>query len=425
MTAPIESPGSLLPPSGAPASPAHGWRRTFAALAHPNYRLWFVGQLFSLMGTWMQSTAQGYLVYELTRSPAYLGLVAFAAGVPTWLFMLWAGVLADRVSRRAMLLVTQVPMLLGAALLAGLAFTGAIRPWHLVVLAFVLGTANAFDAPARQAFLLELVDRRDLGNAIALNALTFNAAVVVGPAVGGLIYAALGPGWCFTANAVSFLGVIGALAAMRLEAPPPPPPRGSALASLRQGLVYVGAHPQIRVIIGLVAAVTLLGFSYVSLLPVFAVDVLHGDARVNGLLQTARGLGALGAALWLASLARRRTGRLLAGGSLVLPIALLAFAAARTLPLSLVALVGVGVGLTLFFNNANTLLQLLTDDPLRGRVMGAYSLTLFGLMPLGALAMGSLAGALGAPWTVGLSAGALLLATVAIHLALPALRRLD
>jgi MFS family permease len=418
-----EGPG---PPAGAPVALPRGWRRTFAALSHPNYRLWFVGQLFSLMGTWMQSTAQGYLVYELTHSSAYLGVVAFAAGVPTWLFMLWAGVLADRVPRRSMLMVTQVAMMLGAALLAGLVFAGAIRPWHLVALAFVLGTANAFDAPARQAFVLELVDRTDLGNAIALNALMFNSAVVVGPAVGGAVYAALGPGWCFTANAVSFLGVLGALAAMRLAAPPPPPARGSALAALRQGLGYVAAHRHIRVIIGLLAAVTVLGFSYVSLLPAFAVKILHGDARVNGLLQTARGVGALGTALYLASLGRRRrSGRLLALGSVVLPIALIAFSAARALPLALGALVVVGVGLILFFNNANALIQSLAADDLRGRVMGAYSLTMFGLLPLGSLGMGTLAAQIGEPWTVGLGAAALLACAVTIHLAHPTLRTLE
>jgi len=420
-----ESPKTPVLPADAAAAALGGWRRTFAALGHPNYRLWFLGQLFSLMGTWMQSTAQGYLVYQLTHSSAYLGYVAFAAGAPSWLFMLWAGVLADRVPRRSMLVVTQTAMMLSAAVLAGLVFAGAIRPWHIVALAFLLGAANAFDAPARQAFLLELVDRQDLGNAIALNALMFNAAVVIGPAVGGIVYAALGPGWCFTGNAVSFLGVIGALAAMHPKAVLPAPP-GSALTALREGLGYVAAHRQIRVIIGLVAAMTLLGFSYVSLLPAFAVKILHGDARVNGLLQSARGVGALGTALYLASLGRRRrSGRLLTLGSLVMPIALLAFSAARTLPLALSALVVVGAGLILFFNNANALVQTLADDGLRGRVMGAYSLTFFGLMPLGSLAVGTLAERFGEPWTVGMAAAVLLACAVIIHLAQPTLRTLE
>jgi MFS family permease len=419
---PTETPEQVPLPTAAAES---GWR-SFVALRHPNYRLWFAGQLFSLVGTWMQSTAQGYLVYELTHSSAYLGYVAFAAGAPTWLFMLWAGVIADRVPRRSILIVTQLAMMLGAGLLAGLIFADAIRAWHLVALAFVLGTANAFDAPARQAFVLELVDRGDLGNAIALNTLMFNAAVVVGPAVGGGVYAALGPAWCFTANAVSFLGVLGALAAMRLSTAPPPSQRVPALVDLRRGIVYVGRHRSIRVIIALLAVLTLFGFSYVSLLPAFAVKILHGDARVNGLLQSARGVGALGAALYIASLGRyRRSGRLLTVGVLVMPVALLAFAAARALPSALAALVVVGAGLILFFNNANTLVQKLSDDALRGRVMSIYSLTFFGLMPLGSLAMGTLAESLGEPLTVGLGATVLLASATAIQLAFPALRKLE
>jgi len=423
VSEPRETPEQIpLPAAEAP----RGWHRSFVALRHPNYRLWFAGQMFSLVGTWMQSTALGYLVYELTHSSAYLGYVAFAAGAPTWLFMLWAGVIADRVPRRSMLIVTQLAMMLAAGLLAGLIFAGAIRPWHLVALACVLGTANAFDAPARQAFVLELVDRDDLGNAIALNALMFNAAVVVGPAVGGGVYAALGPGWCFTANAVSFLGVLGALAAMRLPTPAPPSQRAPALVDLRRGIVYVGRHRSIRVIIALLAVLTLFGFSYVSLLPAFAVKILHGDARVNGLLQSARGVGALGAALYIVSRGRDcRSGRLLTVGVLVMPVALLAFSATRALPFALAALVVVGAGLILFFNTANALVQKLADDALRGRVMSIYTLTFFGLMPLGSLAMGTFAESLGEPLTVGLGATVLLVSATAIQLAFPALRKLE
>jgi MFS family permease len=317
-------------------------------------------------------------------------------------------------------------MMLGAVALAVLAFTGVVRPWHIVALAFVAGTANAFDAPARQAFVLELVGRRDLGNAIALNSLMFNAALIVGPAAGGLVYAAVGPGWCFTANAVSFVGVLASLAVMRLPgAAAPPAARASAAADLRQGLVYVAGHRSIRLIILLVAAVTVLGFAYVSLLPAFAVKILHGDARVNGLLQAARGVGALVMALYLASLGRdRRSGRLLAVGSLLMPLALVGFAAARTLPLALLALVLVGAGLILFFNHANTLVQTLADDQLRGRVMGTYTLTLFGLLPVGSLAMGALAERIGEQWTVGAAAGLLFVLSLAVHLAAPALRRM-
>lgn len=418
----------LLPPSSEeslpPSAPPTGWRRGLAALRHRNYRLWFAGQLFSLVGTWMQSAAHGYLAYELTHSSAFLGTVAFVAGIPTWIFMLWAGVIADRVSRRSVLLATQASMALGAATLAALVFTGTVRPWHLLALAFVLGTVNAFDAPARQAFVPELVDREDLGNAIALNALMFNAAVVVGPAVGGLVYAAIGPGWCFSANAVSFLGVIAALLAMRLEPAPPPSRRGSTLGELRHGLRYVAGHPSIRTIMLLVAATTLLGFAYVSLLPAFAVKVLGGDARLNGLLQSARGVGALSGAIYLAWLGRgRRPGPLLAVGSVVMPLGLIAFSATRTVPLALGSLVIVGVALIFIFNNANVLLQLLSEDRLRGRVMSVYSLVFFGLMPFGSLAMGATAQTIGEPLSVGIGAGLLLVCALAIQLAFPALRR--
>jgi len=178
------------------------WKKTFAALKHRNYRLWFWGQMTSLFGTWMQTTAQGFLVYELTRSSAFLGYVGFASGIPSLLFTMYGGVVADRMSRRKLLIITQSVMMMLALILAMLAFLGVVQPWHILVLAFGLGLANAFDAPARLAFISEMVDREDLTNAVALNATMFNSAIVVGPAVAGIIYAASGPGWCFTINAL-------------------------------------------------------------------------------------------------------------------------------------------------------------------------------------------------------------------------------
>jgi MFS family permease len=198
------------------AEPSHpagsrGWHRTFAALKHSNYRLWFQGQLVSLFGTWMQTTAQGFLVFELTHSPEYLGYVGFAAGIPTWLFTLYGGVIADRVPRRTLLTVTQTSMMVLAFILAGLVFSHLVQPWHILALAFLLGVANSFDAPARQAFVGEMVAREDLTNAIALNATMFHMATAVGPAVAGFTYALFGPGWCFTLNGLSFIAVIAAL----------------------------------------------------------------------------------------------------------------------------------------------------------------------------------------------------------------------
>jgi MFS family permease len=403
-----------------------GWRRTFAALGYRNYRLWFVGQMTSLLGTWMQGTAQGYLVYELTHSTAYLGTVAFAAGVPTWIFMLYAGVVADRVSRRAMLIVTQATMLVLSAFLAVLTFTGWVQAWHLVALAFALGIALAFDAPARQSILLELVDRRDLTNAVALNSIMFNTATALGPAAGGMIYAWIGPGWCFTINALSFLAVIAALALMRLAPRHEPPSRTSALADLREGLRYVAHDRRILAILVLVSIITIFGISYVALLPAWAVKILHGDATTNGFLQSARGVGAVLCALTIASLGRTRIkGRLLVAGTFALPLALLVFSSLRSTPLALAALVGVGASLILFYSLANTLVQTIADDALRGRVMGVYSFTFFGFLPVGALLAGTAAEALTEPWTVAAGAGVILVCAVAMQLLYPGLRRIE
>jgi MFS family permease len=400
-------------------------KQTFAALRYPNFRLWFFGQMFSLSGTWTQMTAQGYLIFELTRSPAYLGYVGFASGVSSWLFMLYAGVIADRVSRRRLLLVAQAIMMTLAAVLAALTFGGWIQPWHILVLAFLTGTANAFDAPARQAFVLEMVEREDLGNAIALSSITFNAASALGPAIAGLLYAHFGPAWCFTFNALSFLTVIFALAAMRLPARTVRAPDGSSLQALREGLRYVLGHRTIRALIGIVAATTLFGMAYVTLLPDWATTVLGGDARTNGWLQSARGAGALCGALMIAGLGRSALrGRLLAWGTLLFPAMLLLFALARFLPLSLLTLFGAGWGLMVLFNSANTLVQGLVPDELRGRVMSIYTLTFFGLMPLDALWAGAAAEHVGSPVTVAIGAGISLVFGLWLWLRVPRLREL-
>lgn len=427
---------SLPPPPGtdAAAGPLElmpedappGWRRTFASLRHRDYRLWFGGQLVSLFGTWMQSTALGYLVFELTGSSSYLGYVAFASGMPSWLFMLYAGTLADRLDRRRLLLVTQAAMLALSAVLAGLTFGEWVRPWHLLAFGFGLGTANAFDAPVRQAIVPDLVGRRDVTNAVALNSLMFNSATTLGPAVGGAIYAAVGPGWCFSINAVSFLAVLGALLRMR---PTPGAPAGAAepaRRALREGLRYVAGRRTLLVLILFALVVTVFGFSFLNLLPAWAVRVLRGDATTNGWLQSSRGLGALVAALAVASLGRFRfRGRLFTVGSVALPLALLAFAVTRTPAASCAALCAYGAALVLVFSLANALLQTLSDDAFRGRVMGIYSFAFFGFLPLGALGVGAAADKVGEPLTVAAGAGVVLLAAVGIAACYPALRRTE
>jgi MFS family permease len=368
-------------------------RQTFIALSYPNYRLWFYGQIISLFGTWMQSTAQGFLVYELTHSAAFLGYVSFAAGLPSWFLMLVGGVAADRISRRTLLVITQTAMMILAFILAGLTFSGAVQPWHIILLAFLLGTANAFDAPARMALAPELVDRRDLTNAIALNAMMFNTATILGPTIASLVYAAFGPGWCFLINGLSFIAVIVALSLMKL--PPmekPVHPRPSAVHEIKQGFSYVFAHSSILALMIVVLMFATFGFAFVPLLPAWAVDVLGGDVRTNGLLHSARGVGALIGALGIAALGRFTfRGKLLSSGMFLFPLLLLIFSFLRWLPLSLLTLVGVGGALVLVMNLANSLVQTGTEDSVRGRVTSIYTLTFFGFMPIGSLLIGQIA----------------------------------
>jgi MFS family permease len=400
--------------------------QTFTAFRYRNYRLWFIGQLVSLVGTWMQTTAQGYLVFQLTHSPIYLGYVGFAAGVPSWLFMLYGGVIADRIPRRRLLLMTQISMLLLAFVLAGLTFSNLVQPWHIILMALALGVANAFDAPARQSFVFEMVDREDLANAIALNSSMFNLATVVGPAIGGIVYALVGPAWCFTLNGVSFMGVIVALSLMRLKPFVAPTRTTAALDDLEEGLRYIWANSAIRTLIGVAAIVSLFGLAYMTLIPAWAVTVLGGDETTNGWLQSARGLGAMGGALMIASLGRiTYKGKLLTVGIFVFPAMLLFFAVARWLPFSLLALVGVGWGFMVLFNMANTLIQTLVSDELRGRVVSVYTLSFFGLMPLGALLAGSVAEFVGEPLTITLSALISLGFAAFLWVRVPALRRLE
>lgn len=400
--------------------------RTFAALAYPNYRLWFVGQMTSLFGTWMQTTAQGYLVYELTHSEAYLGYVGFASGVATWAFTLYGGAVADRMPRRNLLVVTQTFAMLLAFILSLLTFLRIVAPWHIVVLAFFLGVVNAFDAPARQSFVLEMVDRPVLTNAIALNSMMFNTATAIGPMVGGLTYWLFGPAWCFAINGLSFLAVIAALLAMRLAPWTPPARRGSTFGEIREGFRAVVAERRILAIICLMASISLFGMSFATLVPAWAVQILHGDSRINGFLQSARGIGALGSALWIASIAhRRRKGRTITLASFLFPVMLFLFSLTRVLPLSLLAILGVGAANIMVNNLANALVQTLTPDAVRGRVMSIYMLSFFGFMPVGALLAGSIATVIGVPTTIVIGASGTLLCALAVALLVPSVRRLD
>jgi len=400
-------------------------KQTFTALKYPNYRLWFAGQLVSMIGTWMQTTAQGYLIYELTHSPTYLGYVGFASGAPSWFFMLYGGVVADRVSRRNLLVATQTAMMILAFILAALTFWEVIQPWEIIVLAVGLGIANAFDAPARQSFVIELVNYEDLSNAISLNSSMFNMATVVGPAVSGITYAAFGPTWCFFINGLSFIAVIMALILMKLPPINTPPSNTSALTDIKEGFRYVAATPLIRTLITIPAVLSIFSLSFMTLLPAWSVTILHGDATTNGLLQSARGLGSLSAALMVATLGQIKfKGKLLTIGSFSFPFLLLIFAEMRWLPLSLLALVGVGWGFMLIMTMINTSIQMLVSDDMRGRVMSIYTLSFFGLIPVGALVTGGLAEWIGEPNTIVLGAIVSLIFAIHLWINVPKLRAL-
>jgi MFS family permease len=401
------------------------WRKTFAALKHRNYRLWFWGQMVSLFGTWMQTTAQGFLVYQVTHSSAYLGYVGFAYGVPSWFFMLYGGVVADRVSRRRLLIITQAIMMILAFILAALVFTDTVQAWHILVLAFGLGLANAFDAPARQAFVSELVDREDLTNAVALNATMFNGALVVGPAIAGIVYAAFGPGWCFAVNGISFIAVIIALASMHFLPRTETSQHSSALSALKEGINYVRHQPMILALIGLVATTSLFGMSLGTLLPAWSVKILHGNAATNGLLFSARGVGSLFGALTIATFGKSRIrGKFITFGSLCFPVFIMFFALTYWLPLSLLFMVFIGIAMIFVVNFSNATIQSIVPDSLRGRVMGVYTTIFMGSMPLGALLLGTIAEHAGEAHAALLSAAAAFFIACLVSFLIPKVRTL-
>ena len=399
-------------------------RQTFSALKYYNYRLWFGGQTVSLFGTWMQRTAQGYLIFDLTKSPIYLGYVGFAYGVPSWLFMIYGGSLADRFPRRTILLLAQVAMMVLAFILAALTFAQIVEPWHIIVLAFLLGIANAFDAPARQAFVTELVDRKDLTNAIALNSSMINAATVIGPAVAGITYALFGPAWCFIINGFTFLAVIVALLLMKLAPYIPAERTMSIFSEIKEGMSFAARQPTIRILIINLGLLSLAGLGFVTLLPVWAVDVLGGDATTNGFLHTARGIGALSGALMIAAIGQTFSrGKLFTIGTFVMPLFLILFSLTRVLPASFLALMGVGWGFMVIVNLSNTLVQISVTDELRGRVMGLFTFTFFGFMPIGSLINGALADRIGTPLTIQINAIILLAAAFLLFSLFPYIRK--
>jgi MFS family permease len=373
-------------------------RHLLRALRSRNYRLFIAGQGVSLVGTWMQQVAMSWLVYRLTGSAMLLGVVGFASQIPTIFISPFAGVLADRWDRRRLLLVTQSLALLQAAFLALVVLTGIVQVWQIVLLSLVLGLVNAFDIPVRQSFVVEMVDQReDLGNAIALNSSMVNGARLIGPAIAGLLVASMGEGICFVLNAISYLAVIVALAAMRI---PPAAPRQHArrhiLHELQEGFLYAYRFGPIRSILLLLALVSLMGMPYSVLVPVFAKDILHGDAHTFGFLMTAAGSGALAGTLYLASRQSvRGLGKVIVRATVLFAMGIAAFALSENFLLSLAALALAGFGAMTLVASCNTVLQTILDEDKRGRVMSFFTMSFIGVAPFGSLGSGTMAGFIG------------------------------
>jgi MFS family permease len=398
-------------------------RLAFRALGHRNFRLFIAGQLVSLVGTWMQTVAQSWLVYRLTGSAALLGLVGFASQIPVFLLASLGGTLADRAGRREILIATQTASMLLAFALAGLTLTGAVHVWHVFALAALLGVVNAADIPARQAFVVEMVGRDDMMNAIALNSSIFNGARVVGPAVAGLLVASIGEGWCFFANGVSYLAVIAGLFAIHVPRAAAAQSASSTLEHVAEGFRFVARARPVRALLLLLGVISLVGMPYAVLMPIFADRILHAGASGLGILMGASGVGALVGSLALA--ARRGIlglGRWVVSSAAGLGVALALFAVSRVFWLSAVLLVPVGFSMMLEMAASNTLIQAMVPDALRGRVMAVYSMMFMGMAPLGSLGAGWLAERIGTPEAVALGGALSVVAAVLFGLRLPALR---
>jgi MFS family permease len=399
--------------------------KTFRSLQHRNFRLYFSGQLISVAGTWMQIVAQAWLVYQLSHSELMLGVVGFAAAIPSLLISPWGGVVVDRVNKRNLLVITQASAMALAFILAALTFTGLVQVWEIVALAALMGVVNAFDGPARQAFVVEMVGREDLPNAIAINSMMFNGARIIGPALGGLLLATVGTAWCFFINGLSFLAVIGCLLLMRLTPRTQILQIGSPWNDLKHGLRYVLRHREIFALLTLALIFSVFGISYNTVLPAFIDQVLHAGATGYGLLNAFVGIGAVIGAFIMARYGDRgQRGRWLVGMNLAFPFMLVLFAFNTQFILALGLAVGLGVGFMLVFTCINTLLQTNVDDKMRGRVMGLYTLTFFGFAPFGNLAMGQLAEQWGMNVIIALSAICAFVLAAIVILLVPQVRKM-
>jgi MFS family permease len=399
---------------------SHAWR----ALRHRNFRLFFGGQSISLIGTWMTRVATSWLVYRLTKSAILLGTVGFAGQIPTFLLAPIAGVIVDRIDRRKVLVWTQTLAMVQSLLLAWLTLSNRVTIGEILALSAFQGVINAFDMPGRQSFMIRMVENRsDLSNAIAINSSMVNVARLIGPSLAGIVIAATNEGWCFFIDGVSYIAVIASLLMMRIK-PDPQHQGATMIEQMRQGWVYVADSLPIRNILLLFALLSLMGWPFMVLMPIFAAQVLHGGPHTLGFLMGAVGVGSLISAL---SLVLRRSVR---GLTKVIPIAavvfgigLIAFGLSKGIWLSLVMMLVTGFGMMQGLTSSNTILQTLVDEKMRGRVMSYYTMAFVGMAPFGSLLAGAMAHAIGAPRTVIVSGAACIAGGLLFWTQLPAIRR--
>ncbi|MEG4852707.1 MFS transporter [Microcoleus sp. B5-D4] len=396
------------------------------ALRSRNYRLFFAGQGLSLIGSWMTQVATVWLVYNLSDSPWMLGVVGFTSQIPTLILLPFAGVLIDRWNRHRVIIATQILAMVQSLALAFLALTGVVNIWQILVLSFFQGAINAFDAPARQAFVPELVEKKeDLANAIALNASMFNGARLIGPAIAGLLIATVGASYCFLIDGLSYIAVIAGLLAMKIKARKIAATNTKPLQRLKEGFVYAFGFPPIRAILLLLALVSFAGMSHTVLVPIFATKILQGDAQTLGFLMASSGVGAFAGAIYLIS---RKSivglGKLIAISPAIMGFGLIGFGLSRVLWLSLIMMLFVGFGFILQFAGGNTFLQTIVEDDKRGRVMSIYTMAFFGVTPFGNLVGGGLANYIGAPNTVIIGGIICVLGSIVFTKQLPALKHL-
>jgi len=401
---------------------ASRWATTLRALRHRNFQLFFGGQIISLTGTWMQSVAQAWLVYSITKSSFLLGAVGFASQIPVFLLAPLGGTVADRTNRHRLIIATQTASMILAGILAWLTRTHRVQVPHIFILAALLGVVNAFDIPGRQSFLVDMVGKEDLMNAIALNSSIFNGARVIGPAVAGILVAKIGEGSCFTLNAISYLAVIVGLLLMKVRSQPRSS-KNSPLADIVEGFRWVNRTKIIRALLLLIGLVSLVGMPYTVLMPVFADQILHGGARGLGILMGSTGVGALLGALTLASKTGvKGLGRWVAFTCAGFGASIILFSFSRYFWLSVVLLLPAGFSMMLQMACSNTLIQTMVPDQLRGRVMAVYSMMFMGMAPFGALLGGSLAHRIGAPITIAIGGVACIVGAIWFGRLLPAMR---